>query len=277
MGDTWTRPHNKKIMSISRKVSRPKILIFDIETKPLKAYTFRAWGDQYIPHEQLTEDMAVLSWAAMWHGSKKILYQDNSKAKDFSKDKTLLKRMWELLDEAEVVVTQNGKKFDVPKLYARFIINGMKPPSPFKHIDTKKIANKFGFTYANLAYLAKILKTKHQKLTHSNFPGMSLWMECLKGNGRAWTEMKKYNKHDVLVLSEVWEKLEPWDNSVNFNLYSEEIVNGCNCGGKFTKNGHHYSDGGKFQRYCCNKCGAPVRDRENLFTKAKKRSLLKRI
>jgi hypothetical protein len=252
-------------------------LIFDIETRPLRLFTFRAWGDQYIPYPQVDEDMAVLSWSAMWHGSKKIMYEDNKGAKDYCKDKRLCKSIRDLLDEADIVVTQNGKSFDVPKLFARFIINGLKRPSAFKHIDTKIIAKKFGFTYCNLAYLAKVLKTEHQKLTHTNFPGMALWMECLKRNRKAWAEMKLYNKHDTLVLSEVWEKLEPWNNSINFNLYTDEIVDGCNCGGKFVKNGHHYSDNGKFQRYFCNKCHAPVRDKKNLFSKEKKKSLKKRI
>lgn len=96
-----------------------------------------------------------------------------------------------MLDEADIVITQNGRKFDQKKLNARFILNGFKPPSSYKHIDTLVIARKhFGFTSNKLKYMTDKLCTKYKKLDHSKFPGMELWRECLKGNSEAWTEME---------------------------------------------------------------------------------------
>jgi len=86
--------------------------------------------------------------------------------------------------------------------------------------------------------------------------------------------MEKYNKHDVLSLEELYTKLRPWDNSVNFNLYTGELTTVCSCGCKdFNKNGYFYSSVGKFQRYKCTNCGAEARDRRNTLNKEKKASL----
>ena len=98
----------------------------------------------------------------------------------------------------------------------------MQPPSNFKQIDTLKLARKhFALTSNKLAYMTDKLCTKYKKLTHHKFEGFELWKECLDGNLKAWKEMEKYNKHDVLALEELYTKLIPWDSSVNFTLYGD--------------------------------------------------------
>jgi len=82
----------------------------------------------------------------------------------------------ELLDQADILITQNGQAFDSPKINTRFILNGMKPPSPYKHLDTYKIAKKVAsFTSNSLEYLTDKLCIKYKKLAHAKFPGMLLW------------------------------------------------------------------------------------------------------
>lgn len=252
----------------------PKVLVFDIETAPIVGYT---WGiyDQSLGLNQIKSDWHVLSWAAKWLGDSKIMYEDQRDAKPIENDKKILKKIWELLDEADVVITQNGKDFDVKKLNARFIIHGFEPPSSFKHIDTLKIAKKyFGFTSNKLEYLAKMLNTQTKKLTKREFDGFELWIQCLKGNIKAWNEMEKYNKHDVLALEEVYRRLMAWDNTINFSIYHDSVNEVCRCGStSFLKRGFYYTSKGKFQRYRCNKCGAETRSTQNLFSKDKIKSL----
>lgn len=255
----------------------PKVLIFDIETAPMLGYVWSLWENN-VALNQLYKDWHVLSWSAKWlHDSpKKIMYQDQRHAKDVANDKQILKGIWKLLDEADIVITQNGKKFDHKKLNARFVQQGMQPPSTYKHIDTAAIAKKhFAFTSNKLEYMTDKLCTKFKKLKHKKFPGFEMWLECLAGNKSAWREMEKYNKHDVLSLEELYYKLMPWDNSINFGLYhSESNAMVCSCGhNKFNKRGYYYTNAGKFQRYKCKRCGAETRSKDNLFSKDKRKSL----
>jgi len=251
-----------------------KILVFDLETAPILANVWGLW-DQNISLDMIKQDWHLLSWSAKWLGASesKIMYMDQRKAKDITDDSKLLKGIWNLLDEADVVLTQNGKKFDQKKLFARFVLNGMRPPSGFKHIDTCEIARRhFGFTSNKLEYLTDKLCTKYKKLKHSEFAGFDLWKECMAGNLKAWKVMEKYNKSDVMSLEELYTKLAPWDASVNLSIYSEENV--CSCGSSdFVKNGYSYTSVGKYQRFSCADCGSEVRNRENLFSKNKKQSL----
>jgi hypothetical protein len=151
----------------------------------------------------------------------------------------------------------------------------MKPTSSYKHIDTKIIASKhFGFTSNKLEYMTDKLCVKYKKLKHKEFPGHEMWTECLAGNPKAWAAMKTYNKYDVLSLEELYHILIPWDNSINFNLYHDEVDHVCKCGSTtFARNGFYYTSAGKYQKHKCKQCGAEIRDKLNLFSKKKRDSL----
>lgn len=255
-------------------MKHPKVLFYDIETSPIIAYVWNLF-DQNIALNQIKQDWNILSYSAKWLGSPKIIYEDLRKSKNVHDDSALCKGLWQLLDEADIAVSQNGIGFDNKKAKARFILNGMAPPSSFKNIDTLKLARKhFGFTSNKLEYLSDKLCTKYKKLKHKEFPGLELWKGCLSGNLSAWKEMEKYNKHDVLALEEVYTRLIPWDSSINFNLYSDDVENVCKCGSKeFQRNGFFYTSVGKFQRFRCTRCGSESKDRTNQLSKLKKASL----
>lgn len=259
-----------------KQSSAPKILILDIETAPVLGYVWGLWENN-LGLNQVKSDWYILAWSAKWYGesASKIMYQDQRKAKNIEDDKALLQGIWHLMDEADIIITQNGKAFDEKKLNARFILNGMKPPSSYKSIDTKLIASKkFAFTSNKLEYMTDKLCTKYKKIKHSKFGGFELWKQCLAGNQKAWAEMEKYNKYDVLSLEELYTKLQPWDSSINFSVYSESLKHTCACGSSnFKKNGYKYTSVGKYQRYVCLDCGSEAKDRENLLSKDKKASL----
>lgn len=260
----------------SLKLKGPKVLIFDIETAPILAHVWSLW-DNNVSLNQIMSDWHVLSWSAKWLNDppSKVMYMDQRNVKNVEDDKKLLQGIWDLLNEADVVITQNGKSFDTKKLNARFVMQGFQPPSSVKHIDTKIIASKvFGFTSNKLEYMTDKLCTKYKKSKHKKFPGHEMWVQCIAGNIDAWKEMESYNKYDVLALEELYRKLIPWDNGLNFNLYHEETNHVCKCGSEtFVKNGFYYTSAAKYQKHKCTQCGSEHRDKTNLFSKEKRASL----
>jgi hypothetical protein len=265
-----------------KQLDGPRILIIDIETLPIEAYV---WGiyDQSPGVSMMKRDWTLLSYAAKWLGEKKIYYADVRGQKDIRNDFKLAVGARALLDKADIVIWQNGDAFDGKKLNARFLMNKLMPPSPYRTIDTKKLAKKtFGFTSNSLEYLADKLNVKYKKLKHKKFPGFELWKECLARNPAAFREMEKYNKHDILATEEVYEKLQAWHQPIDFNVYrAGKITNRCNCGSSnFKRDGWAYTNNGKFQRYQCLKCGARTQDRgqaNNALTKEKRSGLKRRV
>ena len=248
-------------------MEKQRVLVFDIETAPILAYVWET-RDQNIALNQIKSDWYVIAWSAKWLGDppSKIMYQDQRHAKNMEDDRSILKPLWELLDQADIVVTQNGKNFDSPKLNARFISHGMRPPSPYKHLDTYQIVSRAAkFTSNKLEYLTEKLCKKYKKLAHKKFPGFSLWTECLKGNIKAWDEMKRYNIHDVLATEEFYMKIRSWAPTTAPTVYQvENLASQCpTCGkkGVMQKRGLLRTKVTAFQRYQCQSCGSWTKER----------------
>lgn len=257
--------------------SNIKILLLDIETAPILAHVWSLW-DENVGLNQIETDWHILAWAAKWLGDppNKAMYRDQSNAAVVENDKRILKPLWKLLNDADIVITHNGVKFDHKKINARFVHWGFKPPSSFITVDTYQIARrKFAFTSNKLEYLAQHLGTTKRKLTKRKYNGFELWKECLAGNKSAWAEMRKYNILDILVLEEIFEKLIPWLPQYNINMFMPVEESRCNVCGNYSliKNGFRYKLKGKYQRYQCADCGASVVDSVNLLSPKKRKSL----
>lgn len=254
-----------------------KVLLLDVETSPLKSYTWGLW-QQNVGLNQIDSEWFILSAAAKWLGSSEdeVFYKDLRGVVHQENDRVILDMLWKLLNEADVIITQNGKKFDSKKINARFIMNGYQPPSPYKHIDTLQIAKAvFGFTSNKLEWMTDKLCVKYKKQKHNKFNGFELWKEMLNDNIEAWDECEVYNKYDVLSLEELYVKLAPWDKThPNFNLFHEHNEHVCRCGSSaVVEDGFAYTAKSKFQQYRCLDCGATTRSSKNLFSKEKRESL----
>lgn len=267
----------KKKVEDAEVYTQPKILIFDIELAPITAYV---WGlfDQNIGLNQIVQDWYVLSWAAKWLGTpeSEVMYADQRDVEDLSNDYGIISQIWQLLDEAEIVITQNGIRFDVKKLNARFLHHGFPAPSSFRHIDTLRIAKKnFGLTSNKLEYMTDKFCVKYKKQKHKDFQGMELWVECLKKNPAAFISMESYNRYDVLSLEELYLVMRRWDRTINFNVYHDGIGSICSCGSKnVVWNGYDYTNVSRRDRYVCKDCGHEMISRFNTLSKEKKKSLM---
>jgi predicted RNA-binding Zn-ribbon protein involved in translation (DUF1610 family) len=260
-----------------------KILTVDIETAPLVGFTWSTWKVN-IGLNQILCDWSILSYSAKWLDQKRVIYADTrgqgpaliDNGVGVRNDIKLLRDLWVLLDEADIVVTQNGVKFDKRKINARFIMEGMAPPSPYKVVDTYLEARKLAaFTSNRLAWLSEFL-TDTPKDEHKDFPGFELWLECLKDNPKAWKVMQKYNCIDTPATEKVYLKLRPWiEGHPNVTAYDEEETARCpKCGGSVSPRGFTYTQTGKYQRYRCSKCGGWSRDRYTRNTMGKRKSML---
>ena len=252
----------------------PKILFIDIETSSLSLAGWRLF-DQNFSLNQIERDWFLLSFCAKWAGSDELFYMDKRNAGDMYDDKEILKSVWTLMNEAQYIVGQNSKRFDVKKLNAKFIEYGFPPPSPYRQIDTLEQSKRsFAFTSHKLEYLTELLCTKYKKSSHGKFAGYELWRQCLLGNVEAFEEIEEYNKLDVLSLQELYEKLCVWDSKLpNFSVHNEEVEDQSD----WVEDGFVFSNSAKYQCYRSVKTGQFRRGKTNLLSKEKRQSLLSNI
>jgi DNA polymerase elongation subunit (family B)/predicted RNA-binding Zn-ribbon protein involved in translation (DUF1610 family) len=227
-----------------------KILVLDIETSPHTGFHWGLW-QQNISINQLIESSTVLCWAAKWVGEKQVHFASIME----STPKQMITKIHKLVDEADAIITYNGKRFDMPTLNREFLLHKLPPPSPYKDIDLLQTArSKFKFASNKLDYVAQELgvgmKTSHQ--------GMPLWIECMSKNPKAWKLMKKYNCNDVKLTEEVYTKLLGWIvTPFNHNTHKGHGDHVCPaCGGNhIQKRGFSQVGANSYQRYQCIDCG----------------------
>lgn len=224
------------------------------------------WGvwKQNIGANMIAKESYMMSYAAKWLDDTEVLYNE-TRTED---DTALCIDLYELLNEADLVIAHNGDKFDLPKINAYAIKAGLTPPSPYKTIDTLRIARKnFFFQRNTLGYLADYLELPSRKLEHEKFKGFELWAECMKGNEEAWAEMKKYNIEDVHVLEELYFRLRPF--MPNHPTVTMEGNYACpKCGSVHTRRrGYTYTNAGKYRRYRCDDCSSWSQERYTTLKK----------
>lgn len=250
-------------------MSKPKVLVFDIETSPLNVDVW-SLGKQHVAVDQIREDWSILSFAAKWIGDSTIHYYDTRDEKDPRNDKKVVAALHKLLDEADIVVAHNGDKFDIKKFNYRAAYYGMTPPSHYRSTDTLKETRRvFGSTSHKLSYYTYKFNKKYKKLKHNKYPGRELWTQVLAGNQDAWRSMRKYNVYDILSTEELLGHITPWIKMQNISSFATDDVTRCPfCLSKnIIKKGPIHMPAGVFQGYKCKACNKRPRGKKNLLDK----------
>ena len=226
-----------------------RILHLDIERSPSLATIWDLWGIN-VGIDQLIGDSEVLCVAMSWEGSDKI---------DFTSQwrhgrKGMLKKVHKALNEADIVVTYNGDKFDLKVLNMEFALYGLGVPSPYKSVDLlKTVKKKFKLTSNKLDYVLRYFKLGAKMKT----PGHQLWLDVMNKQPAARVIMEEYNIRDVTEMKKLFQFLLGWGIVGMPNLsafYREERCPECG--------GDHYQHRGSrlvgmhyYQRYQCSDCG----------------------
>lgn len=236
-------------------VTKTKIALIDIETAPSLGYVWGKWEQDVIDFEK---GWYILSFAVRWFGEKKTTVYGLDDFKTYKKDKEndveLVKKLWEVFDNADVIIAHNGDEFDIKKANARFVSHGMTPPSSYKTVDTKKVAKKyFRFDSNKLDDLGNYLGVGRKVQTG----GFQLWRDCMVGVKAAWRKMKEYNGNDVDLLLSIYLKLRPWmSNHPNLNIFSGTTASCPICNkGPLIRRGYGITLTGKRPRFQCKSCG----------------------
>lgn len=201
----WNRVNNSHL----------KTLVFDLETAPLIGY---AWSRFEVNIIEEISPTYILCFSYRWLGDDKI---HNVKLPDFPlfkrnkhDDYALCKKLWELFNEADILVGHNIKKFDIRKANARFIYHGFKPYSPVKTFDTYTSGKKFDTGSNSLKNWAKyksVHNPHYKTITEKgDSGGFERTKACMNGDKKAFLEMGYYCDRDVYVSTDIYLEHRPW-------------------------------------------------------------------
>jgi hypothetical protein len=249
----------------------PKVLFLDIETAPLSVYGYGLFNQNHST-QSIREDISVLSFSAKWLDSEEMIYYSVN-PEDPKNDRDVVKAAYDLIDKCDFLVCHNVK-YDSKILRGRWLLYDFPKERNFRTICTLQIARKnFKLTSNKLGYIAKFLGVIN-KVEHDKYPGITLFIECSKGNKDAFRYLEEYNVGDCLTLEAVYLKLRRYDNTIRFNIFNQDNI--CSCGSKeFREVDPITTNTGVFKTWQCVECGFNLRDTRNLLSSQLRQSLLK--
>lgn len=240
--------------------TEPAILYYDLECSPTNAFIWRRFKEN-ISQAQILNEWYLLTQSWCFNdneiqGSK--LSGAEALAQD---DEPLVLQVWHLLNNADIVVGHNLRKFDIKKINARFAFYNLPNPSPYKIIDTYEICkSKFAFPSNKLNDVCSYLGIGVKEDTG----GFKTWSECVKGNEDALEHMLQYNKQDIFLTRELYKRLRGFDNNgVNVSIMVDQTGMICStCASddvEVIEDKFVYTPNGRYQAYRCNSCQTTLR------------------
>jgi DNA polymerase elongation subunit (family B) len=188
-------------------MDKRKILFYDCETTPLKAYIWRL-GEQVVRHNQLSSDRDnwdIICITYCWNDGKpaKVLhwgYEEQNSA-------PVLEKFDELIKQADVVIGKNSDRFDNKHINMHRLFSerpGMPDWTKYTDDLEKHIRKHFALPSYSLDYISsKLGLGGKDKMEFSD------WVNIVEKKSKAsFDKMLKYGKKDVEDTRAIWNYCE---------------------------------------------------------------------
>lgn len=242
-----------------------RILLWDCETMPNIAAVWGKYEQNVLWYEQ---ESYMFCFAYKWLGGRtRVLSLPDFKGYKTAPrdDKALTEALYGLFEAADIIIAHNGDSFDQKVANGRFLVHGLTPPTPYKQIDTLKVARRnFKLNSNKLDDLGRVLGVGRKEQTG----GIDLWQDVYHHDQRAIKKMLSYNKQDVELLERVYLKLRPWVlNHPSISLIEGQTDACPKCGkGPMVRCGLYFTRVAKVINFRCNNCGGYSKQRTSIQT-----------
>lgn len=231
--------------------AKPKILFYDIETRPLLAYIWRL-GEQVVRHHQLSEHgdkYGIICISYAWNDGKpaRVIHwgyneQDSGHVvREFDK----------IIRQADITIGKNSDRFDVKHINTQRLLHNLPPlPEWTEYTDDleKQLRKYFIFPSQGLDYISKELGLGGKvKMEFQD------WVDIVeKKSKKAFVKMCTYNKKDVEDTRTIWNRVKAHIKpKLNLSVFSGQFC--CrNCGSRnLTKAGIKRNGRSTYQMWFC--------------------------
>ena len=229
-----------------------RILVIDAERISGLA---RVWDQtpRFLPAGQWTRLPSLLCFAWQWYGHKPV-----HTAASWDGHRAMLQKAWDLYDEADVIVTYNGRRADNVWLRGEWAVADMPPPKPWRDVDLFVMSKQFGYESRSLAHLCHRLGVDGK---HGHYDPV-VAEKALEGDPAAQRSILRYNRADVRATTGVYDRLRPHlRQHPNLGLWHADGARRCpQCGSTDLGDaGYVRTALTTYAAYRCAQCGAVSR------------------
>lgn len=247
-------------MEIIMSKTKPRILFYDIETAPLKAWVWSP-GKQFVGHKQLVKGHSrhgIICITYCWNdGGPAECIDWGYEEQDTDR---VVREFDEIIKQADHTIGKNSERFDTKMINAaRMFADLPGMPQWTKYTDDLEVQMRryFRLPSQSLDYISSELGLGGKvKMEFQD------WIDIVEKNSngqKALAKMCKYGKKDVVDTRTIWNRLSKhFDPKFNMATYMNDGIR-CkheDCGSaNLKKNGTRVAAKTRYQEYHCNDCG----------------------
>ena len=216
----------------------------------------------------------VLEWprticaAWRWYGEEEVHFASEW---EVGGHEGFLRRLWEVADECDIAIGHNAAGFDFPILAGDWAMLGLPAPSPFKIIDTLKVARSaFSMPSNTLDSLAKRLGVEAK----SDKYDVRVAQAAVDGDKEAQARIEGYNRGDIIASEALFDRLRPYARNIpHLGMWTDDEMACPSCGSTMTATGKTvHANVQRYEHLTCPNCGAHARGTARLKNPTRTRS-----
>lgn len=225
-GNDYTGWEKKDKPSSGLVKPAPRTLIWDLESSLLEGYFFRIWQEN-IPMRRIKKQAHLLSVSFAFNDEPVQGYRLTPEQVKTGDDFDLVCKMAEAVNNCDLMVTFNGKRFDVKLLNTRALFWGLPPVKSPKHIDLFEQSKRVFKFPSNSMQNVSMYLGENGKLETS---GSNLWERCSEWENydeceKALIEMLTYGNQDIEATRDLYKRFQGWMKGVpNLGTITNEVT-----------------------------------------------------
>ena len=228
----------------------------------------KAWTGKRIHADDVKEWPRTICAAWKWYDQENVEFAAEWQVGGYD---GFMRAVWEVFDRADLIIGHNADRFDAKHLMGGWAEMGLPAPSPYKVIDTLKIAR------GTFAYESNTPDALNKRLgidAKTDKYDSRVAKAAVAGDKEAQDRIRFYNMGDIAASEALFDRLRPYARNIpHLGMWTDDEMACPSCGSTMTATGKTvHANVQRYEHLHCPNCGAHARGTTTLKNPTRTRS-----
>ena len=228
----------------------------------------KAWTGKRIHADDVKEWPRTICAAWKWYDQEDVEFAAEWQVGGYD---GFMRAVWEVFDRADLIIGHNADRFDARHLMGGWAEMGLPAPSPYKVVDTLKIAR------GTFAYESNTLDALNKRLgidAKTDKYDSRVAKAAVAGDKEAQDRIRFYNMGDIAASEALFDRLRPYARNIpHLGMWTDDEMACPSCGSTMTATGKTvHANVQRYEHLHCPNCGAHARGTTTLKNPTRTRS-----
>ena len=228
----------------------------------------KGWTGKRIHADDVKEWPRTICAAWKWYNQEDVEFAAEWRVGGYSE---FMRAVWDVFDRADLIIGHNADRFDARHLMGGWAEMGLPAPSPYKVVDTLKIAR------GTFAYESNTLDALNKRLgidSKTDRYDVKIARAAVSGDREAQAVLESYNRGDIIASEALFDRLRPYAKGIpHLGMWTDDEMACPSCGHTMTATGKTvHANVQKYEHLHCPNCGAHARGTTTLKNPTRTRS-----